>query len=229
MPEEEEEKEIRYVCFKTPDKVYGINLCDLLLPAKEEDAVVMSWDSLPPIPAAFKADLPAFYTSLVEVDSNFYLFGGFRLPQRGGSRNGSASLKVFQLELEEGKDESQKRLTCKGSSSIPKPPQPFGKLLSKCIEIRGDFYFIVFNCVVLVRAPTFSWVLRSSTWKLESLPTPPCLCIDDDDLVGTQYFVFEGKIYLQTIYAGKEESCASSGEAEKVLFVSHVARILKRG
>ncbi|MED6200607.1 hypothetical protein PIB30_086842 [Stylosanthes scabra] len=176
----EEQKEIRYVCFKTPDKVYGIDICDLVSQPKEEEAVV-NWDSLPPIPAALKADLPAFCTQLVELGSNFCLFGGFCYPQRGGSRCGSPSFKVFELKLIQfqlQREDPRKKLTCRESKLIPQPPQPFGKLLSECFEIRGDFYFIVFDPMVPAPSPTFSWVLRSRTRKWESLPTPPCLYID---------------------------------------------------
>ncbi|MED6121452.1 hypothetical protein PIB30_030170 [Stylosanthes scabra] len=217
-----EQREIRYVCFKTPDKVYGIDICDLVSTPEEEKTVV-HWDSLSPIPAAFKADLPAFCTPLVELDSNFYLLGGFQHPRNGRSRFGPPSIKVFQLQLEEAKDNNQKHLTCKESSSIPKPPRPYGKTPTGYVNIRGDYYFIGFGPNIPIQIPDFFWVLRSSTRDWECLPSPPELGVTFLDVLETQYFVFGEKIFFQTICGGKEEAQdeSSSGEPiERVIFYS---------
>ncbi|RYR70835.1 hypothetical protein Ahy_A02g005137 [Arachis hypogaea] len=143
----EEQKEMQYVCFKTLDMFYGIDVSDLLSPPTElEDQAVLTWDSLPPIPAAFKADLPAFCMQLVEFDSNFYLLGGLQNRPIAKSRFGPPSFKTFQLHLEEDNEkQKQKQLTFKEVDSISKPPMCYAKMVFDYEKIKGDYYFIQFD------------------------------------------------------------------------------------
>ncbi|XP_025658351.1 uncharacterized protein [Arachis hypogaea] len=152
----EEQKEVRYVCFKTLDKVYGIHVC-------------------------------------------------------------------------EENNEKQKQLTCKEMDLIPKPSLLYGKIVSDYVKIKGDYYFIEFDPMMPTQeSPDSFWVLRSSTYDWQSLPSPPDLGLSIYNVFESNHFVFGEKIYFQTIYMTDEAYTAfksktpspNVGDFESVLFYS---------
>ncbi|XLR54980.1 hypothetical protein HN51_023286 [Arachis hypogaea] len=193
---------MQYVCFKTLDKFYGIDVCNLLSPPKElEDQAVLTWDSLPPIPAAFKADLPPFCVQLVEFDSNFYLVGGLQNRPTGDARIGPPSVKTFELRLDEDNEkQKQKQLTFKEVDLIHEPPICYAKRVFDYEKIKGDYYFIQFDPMMPKISKDSFWVLRSQTHDWQSLPSPPDLGLDVYDVFETNHFVYGERIYFQTIY-----------------------------
>ncbi|QHO54631.1 uncharacterized protein DS421_2g58530 [Arachis hypogaea] len=127
----EEQKEVRYVCFKTLDKVYGIHVC-------------------------------------------------------------------------EENNEKQKQLTCKEMDLIPKPSLLYGKIVSDYVKIKGDYYFIEFDPMMPTQeSPDSFWVLRSSTYDWQSLPSPPDLGLNE------AYTAFKSKTPSPNV-----------GDFESVLFYS---------
>ncbi|QHO25471.1 hypothetical protein HN51_048845 [Arachis hypogaea] len=203
-----EQKEMQYVCFKTLDMFYGIDVSDLLSPPKElEDQAVLTWASLPPIPAAFKADLPAFCMQLVEFDSNFYLLGGLQNRPFAKSRFGPPSFKTFQLHLEEDNEkQKQKQLTFKEVDSISKPPMCYAKMVFDYEKIKKDYYFIQFDPMMPRVSSDSFWVLPSQTRDWQPLPSPPDLGLSIFDVLETNHFVYDEKIYFQTIYMTNDGS-----------------------
>ena len=182
----------RYLCVTATGKFLGIDVRKL-----EEDEEVVDWESLPSFPFDFAREVPLTRSLRLALDDFKILLVGGRRIIHGDNRWGpwTPSHKTYQLELDITGNEKKAGYVMTEIAGIP---NPFGSHFSFAVEIKGDYYFLIYGSIIPSPEDDPFWVLRSGSGEWECLPAPP-LPEEFGFVFRATWFLFQDKLFLLTL------------------------------